>query len=122
MMRKRPVSGSRPGKRYLLTLYYSFRDPRTPWYAQLTTLAAIAYLLSPVDLVPDVIPVAGYLDDLIVVPLLLQLASRMLPSMVLQAAQQKAAANSKRLKGLFLILLALALIGVIILVHHLYSR
>jgi uncharacterized membrane protein YkvA (DUF1232 family) len=55
------------------------RDPRVPWHAKAVALAVAAYALSPIDLIPDFIPVLGYLDDLIIVPLGIALASRLVP-------------------------------------------
>jgi uncharacterized membrane protein YkvA (DUF1232 family) len=56
-------------KRDVHALWLAARDPRTPWYAKLLALVVAAYALSPVDLIPDFIPVLGYLDDLVLVPL-----------------------------------------------------
>ena len=49
-------------------LYFAFRDPRTPWAARLVAILTVAYAFSPIDLIPDFVPVLGYLDDLIIVP------------------------------------------------------
>ena len=51
-------------KKQILVLYYALKDKRTPWYAKVTALSSIVYLISPADLLPDVIPFAGYIDDL----------------------------------------------------------
>jgi len=64
-------------------LYLSARDPRTPWYAKLLVAGIVAYVFSPIDLIPDFIPVIGYLDDLILVPLCIALAVKMVPDSVL---------------------------------------
>lgn len=64
-------------------LYLAARHPRTPWYAKLLVAGIVSYAFSPIDLVPDFIPVIGYLDDLILVPLGLALAIRMVPDPVL---------------------------------------
>lgn len=66
------------------------RDPRVPWYAKATAAAVVAYLLSPVDLVPDIIPVLGLLDDLVLVPLGIWFALRMIPGPVLQECRDRA--------------------------------
>ena len=66
-------------KRDVLVVYLAARDPRTPWALRLLALAVAAYALSPIDLVPDFIPVLGYLDDLLIVPLGLALVLRLLP-------------------------------------------
>jgi uncharacterized membrane protein YkvA (DUF1232 family) len=64
------------------TLYLACRDPRVPWYAKLLAAAVVAYALSPIDLIPDFIPVLGQLDDLIIVPLGIALAIRLMPRSV----------------------------------------
>lgn len=78
-------------KRDVLVVYLAARDPRTPWALRLLALAVAAYALSPIDLVPDFIPVLGYLDDLLIVPLGLALVLRLLPPPVLLAARERAA-------------------------------
>ena len=72
-------------------LYLAFRDRRTPWYAKAFILLVVAYALSPVDLIPDFIPVIGYLDDLILVPAGIYLAIKIVPDKVLAECRQKAA-------------------------------
>jgi uncharacterized membrane protein YkvA (DUF1232 family) len=64
----------------LVAVWLASRDPRVPWYAKAVAGAAAAYALSPIDLIPDFIPVIGYLDDLIIVPLLIMLAIRLTPA------------------------------------------
>jgi uncharacterized membrane protein YkvA (DUF1232 family) len=66
-------------KRDVVALWIAGRDPRVPWYAKAVAAAVAAYALSPIDLIPDVIPVLGYLDDLIIVPLGIALAVRLIP-------------------------------------------
>ena len=83
-------------KRDVLTVYHAARDPRTPWALRWLALAVAAYALSPIDLIPDFIPVIGYLDDLLIVPLGLLLVIRWLPADVLDAARAKALAASER--------------------------
>jgi uncharacterized membrane protein YkvA (DUF1232 family) len=73
-----------------LVVYHAARDPRTPWYVRALAFAVAAYALSPIDLIPDFIPVLGYLDDLIVVPLGLMLVLRLTPREVLAASRIKA--------------------------------
>jgi uncharacterized membrane protein YkvA (DUF1232 family) len=77
-------------KRDVAALYLAARDPRVPWYAKAVALAVAAYALSPIDLIPDFIPVIGYLDDLIIVPLGIVLAVRLIPADIL--AEHRAAA------------------------------
>ena len=64
----------------VVALYIAGRDPRTPWHAKTVAIAVAAYALSPIDLIPDFIPVLGYLDDLIIVPLGILLAVRLIPA------------------------------------------
>ena len=70
-------------KAELLALYLAYRHPRTPLYARVFAIMVVAYAFSPIDLIPDPIPVLGYLDDLILVPLGIALAVRMIPPGVL---------------------------------------
>jgi uncharacterized membrane protein YkvA (DUF1232 family) len=76
-----------------LALYFAWRDPRVPWYAKAWIILVVAYAFSPIDLIPDFIPVLGYLDDLIIVPLGVYLALRMIPAPVMQECQAKAREN-----------------------------
>lgn len=73
-----------------LVVYFAARDPRTPRLARVLALGIAAYALSPVDLIPDFIPVLGLLDDLIIVPLGLMLVLRMVPADVLASSRAKA--------------------------------
>lgn len=66
-------------KRDVLALWLAARDPRVPWFAKAVAAGVAAYALSPIDLIPDVIPVLGYLDDLVIVPLGIMLAIRLIP-------------------------------------------
>src|SRR5205085_11406017 len=87
---------ARAVKRDTLTLYFAWRDPRTPLAARVLAAAVAAYALSPIDLIPDFIPVLGYLDDLIIVPAGIALVVKMLPPPVLADARVRAAAVSAR--------------------------
>ncbi len=77
-------------KQQTLVVYFAARDERTPWLARVLALAIAAYALSPIDLIPDFIPIVGYLDDLIIVPLGLMVVLRLIPSEVLAASKDKA--------------------------------
>lgn len=72
-------------------LYLAARDPQTPWYAKLLVAGIVAYALSPIDLIPDFVPVLGYLDDLILLPLGIALAIRLIPDSVLLQCRARAA-------------------------------
>ena len=71
-------------------LYLACRDPRTPWYAKAFAAFVVGYALSPLDLIPDFIPVIGHLDDLILVPLGAALALKMIPAHVMDECRQRA--------------------------------
>ncbi|WP_109488058.1 YkvA family protein [Occallatibacter savannae] len=77
-------------RRDVTALYLARRDPRVPRYARLLAIAIVGYALSPIDLIPDFIPVLGYLDDLIIVPLGLLLLVRMIPPQVLDEYRMRA--------------------------------
>jgi uncharacterized membrane protein YkvA (DUF1232 family) len=66
-------------KNEIYILYLAYRDPRVPWYAKAFMLAIVAYFLNPIDLIPDFVPVLGYLDDLIIVPGGIFLALKIIP-------------------------------------------
>jgi uncharacterized membrane protein YkvA (DUF1232 family) len=72
------------------TVWYAARDPRTPWAVRLLALAVAAYALSPIDLIPDFIPVLGLLDDLLLIPLGLALVVRLTPPDVIADARRQA--------------------------------
>src|SRR5262245_41310645 len=69
------------------------RDPRVPWYAKALAAAVVAYAVSPIDLIPDFIPVIGYLDDALVIPLGVALVIRMIPSEVMDECRARATAE-----------------------------
>jgi uncharacterized membrane protein YkvA (DUF1232 family) len=77
-------------------LYLAYRDPRVPWYAKVITACVVAYALSPIDLIPDFIPVLGYLDDLALVPLGIALALRLIPPHVMAECRARARAAEAR--------------------------
>lgn len=79
-------------KRDGMTLWFAGRHPRTPWYAKALGVIVVAYALSPVDLIPDFIPVLGYVDDFLLLPGLIWLAIKLLPSDVLLECRRQAEA------------------------------
>src|SRR6266853_4872626 len=74
-----------------LVLWLAARHPGTPWYAQLLVAAIVAYALSPIDLIPDFIPVLGYVDDLLIVPLGISLALKLIPRAIVDEHRARAA-------------------------------
>lgn len=77
-------------KKETYVIYLACKDSRVPWYARALAALVVAYAFSPIDLIPDVIPVIGYLDDLILVPVGIILVSRMIPPVVLAECRIKA--------------------------------
>jgi uncharacterized membrane protein YkvA (DUF1232 family) len=77
-------------KQHTLTVYFAARDPRTPILVRTLALLVAAYALSPIDLIPDFIPIIGYLDDLILLPLGLALVVRLTPPEVMESARAQA--------------------------------
>ncbi len=74
-------------KHETIALYFAFRDARTPWYAKILAALVLAYAFSPIDLIPDFIPVLGYLDDLILVPAGIALTLKLIPPEVMDEAR-----------------------------------
>ena len=87
---------SRRLKREALALYFVARDRRTPWFARALAAMVVAYALSPFDLIPDFIPVLGFLDDLVIVPLGVAVALKLVPPAVLADCRARAQLASER--------------------------
>ncbi len=79
-------------RRQALVVWFASRDPRAPWYAKWLAIAIVAYALSPIDLIPDFIPVLGYLDEVILLPAALWLVLKLMPQEVLLDARARAQA------------------------------
>lgn len=106
-------------KRQTLFVYFAARDPRTPWPIRALAFTIAAYALSPIDLIPDFIPVIGYLDDLVIIPLGVYVVLRLVPPQVLADSKEKAELLAGRpvSRGMAAVvvmiwLLALAFIGI----------
>jgi len=80
-------SRARALKNEAYAIYLAAKDPRTPWYAKALIYFVVAHTFSPIDLIPDFIPILGYLDDLIITPLGIALAVRLIPAEVLAEAR-----------------------------------
>jgi uncharacterized membrane protein YkvA (DUF1232 family) len=87
---------SRAVKRDVHAIYLAARDPRTPWYAKALAACVAGYALSPIDLIPDFIPVLGYLDDIVIVPLGILLVVKLIPPEVLADNRAAAALAAER--------------------------
>jgi len=77
-------------QRETYTLYFAYRHPEVPWYAKLLSACVVAYAFSPIDLIPDFIPVLGYLDDLLIIPFGVWLTVKMIPENVLNECRKQA--------------------------------
>jgi uncharacterized membrane protein YkvA (DUF1232 family) len=100
-------------------VYLACRDPRTPWYAKALAACVAGYAFSPIDLIPDFIPVIGYLDDLVLVPLGIALVLKMIPPAVMaecrQAATERLANGKPRMwvAGIVILLIWVVVIGAV---------
>ena len=83
-------------KREILALWLASRDSRTPWLAKVLAVVVVGYALSPIDLIPDFIPVLGYLDDVILLPIGIWLVLRLVPAELMAELRLKAAAIAER--------------------------
>lgn len=112
-------------KTEVYALYLAYRDSRVPWYARVFAACVVGYAFSPLDLVPDFIPVLGYLDDLVLIPLGIALAIRMIPTNVLEESREKAQAvmrdgkpvNRVAAVAIIALWLALAALGIMLMVR-----
>jgi uncharacterized membrane protein YkvA (DUF1232 family) len=95
-MLERARQWARAIKRDVLALWIAARDPRVPWYAKALAMAVAAYALSPIDLIPDFIPVLGYLDDLVIVPLGILLVVWLIPAALMAEFRERAATLATR--------------------------
>ena len=83
-------------KTEIYALYLAYQDPRVPWYARLLAACVVGYAFSPIDLIPDPIPILGYLDDLILLPLGIALALKLIPSAVMAECRERARSEMQR--------------------------
>jgi uncharacterized membrane protein YkvA (DUF1232 family) len=112
-------------KRDVHALYLASRDPRVPWFAKAMAIVVAAYALSPIDLIPDFIPVLGYFDDLILVPLGVLLVVRLIPPAIMAEHRDLAAATREQPASrvvvivIFLIWIACAGLSALLAYHYL---
>ena len=125
MIVKRPKIRPWMLRKEILILYYGLRDKRTTGLAKLPAIISIIYLISPIDLIPDFIPFFGYLDDIIIVPLLLNLSVRLLPAEVREVSILKASRNQKKFKLLIFLIITLLiglLAGIFFLIRYFINK
>jgi uncharacterized membrane protein YkvA (DUF1232 family) len=121
-------SRARQLKAELHALYLAARHPGTPWYAKLYLIAIVAYALSPIDLIPDFIPVLGFLDEVILLPFAIVVAVKLVPEAVMSECRTRASQQRLmvswlgRLGAAFIALLWVALVVLAaIWAHHLFA-
>jgi uncharacterized membrane protein YkvA (DUF1232 family) len=107
-------------KKEIIAVYYAYQSPKVSLLPKIFILAALGYALSPIDLIPDFIPVLGYLDDLIIIPALIHLSIRFIPAEIMAEAREKAKNQPLQLKknwgcALLFIFIWLVLLAVIVL-------
>ncbi len=85
-------------KKELTALYYAYRDPETPLLPKVVIGFTLGYALSPIDLIPDFIPVLGYLDDLLLIPALISLSIRLIPKEIMDLSRKRAEAEPVSLR------------------------
>ncbi|OPZ63478.1 MAG: hypothetical protein BWY84_00947 [Candidatus Aerophobetes bacterium ADurb.Bin490] len=102
-------------KLYVSALYFAIKDPRTPWYARVFGILTVAYALSPVDLIPDFIPVLGYLDDVIILPACIYAVMKMIPKPVLKESLARAGKNKINTKAGMAAAVIIGIIWIIVL-------
>ena len=117
-------------KTEVYALYLAYKDPRVPWYAKIFAACVVGYAFSPIDLIPDPIPIIGYLDDLILIPLGTIIALKMIPKEVLAECREQA--NETMLQGkavnriaamvIILIWIAVATMVVVVMVKYFRNR
>lgn len=111
-------------KKDVLTLWFACRDPRTPWWFKLLAFGLVAYALSPIDLIPDFIPIIGLLDDAIIIPIGVLILLRLLPREVRISSAERAEVQRARGKkvvssfGLVLVLLIWLVVLVYLVKHY----
>ncbi len=106
-------------KTEVYALYLAYKDPRSPWYPRFLAALVVAYAFSPIDLIPDPIPVLGYLDDLVLIPLGVYLALRLIPPEVMVECRKKAnlvIAEGKPVNKAAAVVIVLIWIGVALMV------
>ena len=110
-------------KRDIPAVFLAMKHPRTPWYARILAGIIIGYALSPVDLIPDFVPVLGYLDDLVILPLLIILLLRLIPREVFEECRQEAVylwANGKPKKWYYAIPIIVIWLFIVFLVPRVF--
>jgi len=107
-------------KQEIYTLYLAYKNPRVPWYGKIFIIITVGYAISSIDLIPDFIPIIGYLDDLILLPLGILLSIKMIPKEVMEECRRESVKGIKDSKFIFIGLTII--IGIWILLINLAIR
>ena len=94
----------------IYALYKAYRDPRVPWYVKLIILFLLGYFISPIDLIPDFIPVVGYIDDILIISLTIYLIIKLIPSDVFQDCRNKAICEPISVKSKWIVTFSIVII------------
>ncbi len=113
-MLKRLKEAAKKLKREIVPIYYALFDKRTPLLAKILALITVGYLLSPIDLIPDFIPVLGILDDLLLVPLLITITLKLIPKEVIEEIRKRKDLDISLKKRWYLAIPIVLLYGVLV--------
>lgn len=109
-------------KKYIYVLYICYKNPKTPWYAKVIIIITVAYALSPIDLIPDFIPVLGYLDDLLILPLGILLSIKLIPEEIFNECKAEPIKQFKYNKNLGLYSLIAIIIFWIFIIYFCFNK
>ena len=115
-------------KKEIIALYYAYRHPRMPVLPKIIILFTIGYALSPIDLIPDFIPILGYLDDLLILPVLITLSIKLIPHEIMEESRRKAENQPLQLKKnwffaiVFVLIWIIVLISIVLYSHSFYTK
>ena len=115
-------------KKEIIALYYAYRHPRMPVLPKIIILFTIGYALSPIDLIPDFIPILGYLDDLLILPVLIALSIKLIPHEIMEESRKKAENQPLQLKKnwffaiVFVLIWIIVLISIVLFGHSFYTK
>lgn len=115
-------------KKEIIALYYAYRHPRMPVLPKIIILFTIGYALSPIDLIPDFIPILGYLDDLLILPVLIALSIKLIPHEIMEESRKKAENQPLQLKKnwffaiVFVLIWIIVLISIVLYSHSFYTK
>lgn len=89
-IKERIIQWAKKLKRDLIAIYMAMKNPKTPWYAKVMALVVVGYAFSPIDLIPDFIPILGYLDDALLLPIGIAITIRLIPKEIMAQARKEA--------------------------------